>query len=339
MTPDPVGGAGVRISVPGLSGLTAGETVLVHVIKQLDAGKWAVGVKGRVYPAFSDLPLESGAVLLARISGAPGKFILTLSARAEPDAVLTALASQGLPPGGLEEAIARALARSGLPIDLPTIRKLTSLLVRAEVDSRRGARAAATLVDKRIDPASSGAAALLKVLAFGHKGGEDPRRYRERPLPQTPRAVKEWAGSLAADGSAVAAAAGARASVLQAYNHRAGRSQAWVVIPFVFGSDGSRLEGTLKILYDAFKARPLALSISAGEVGLYLPLVGRRRILSIYCDSARVRRAAERGLDSLRSKFHNMGLEVDDTIKEGNTFDGFSPVAEGETLPSVDTVR
>jgi len=34
-----------------------------------------------------------------------------------------------------------------------------------------------------------------------------------------------------------------------------------------------------------------------------------------------------------------MGLEVDDTIKEGNTFDGFSPVAEGETLPSVDTVR
>ncbi len=49
-------------------------------------------------------------------------------------------------------------------------------------------------------------------------------------------------------------------------------------------------------------------------------------------------RAAERGLDSLRSKFHNMGLEVDDIIKEGNAFDGFTPVEEGEILPSVDTV-
>jgi hypothetical protein len=44
------------------------------------------------------------------------------------------------------------------------------------------------------------------------------------------------------------------------------------------------------------------------------------------------------GLDSLRAKFHNMGLEVDDTIKEGNAFDGFTPVEEGEILPSVDTV-
>ena len=334
MTPDPLRGAGVRVSVPGLSGLKAGETVLVHVIKELDAGKWAVGVKGKVYPAFSELPLEAGVVLKARVGGVPGRLVLTLSTAAEPDAVLSALASHGVPTGGLEEVVARALARSGLAIDLPTIYKLKSLLERSEVDDRRGARAAATLVDKRIDPSSGGATALLKVLAFGQKGGEDPRRYRERPLPRTAQAVKEWARSLPA-----AAPGPDRPSSLLAYNHRAGRSQTWVVIPFVFGADGSRLEGTVKILFDAFKARPLALSISAGEVGLYLPLQGRRRTLSIYCDSSRLRHAAEQGLDSLRSKFHNMGLEVDDIIKEGNTFDGFSPVAEGETLPSVDTVR
>jgi hypothetical protein len=329
MTPDPVG-AGVRVTVPGLSGLRAGETVLVHVIKQLDAGKWAVGVKGRVYPAFSELPLEAGAVLKARVSGLPGRLILTL-ARAEPDAVLSALAAHGIPPGGVEEAVARALARSALPIDPPTIQKLKTLLSRAGVDEKKGARAAATLVDKRIDPSSSGAAALLKVIAFGQKGGEDPRRYRERALPRTARSVKEWAAGLAAE-------AAPRPSLLQAYNHRAGRSQTWIVIPFVFSSERTRLEGTVKILYDAFKAQPLALSISAGEVGLYLPLQGRRRSLSVFCDSPRVRHAAERGLDSLRSKFHNMGLEVDDTIKEGNTFDGFSPAEEGPTLPSVDTV-
>jgi len=329
MTPGPVGGS-IHVSVPALSGLRPGEIVVVQVIKQLDAGKWAVGIRGRVYPASSELLLEPGAVLRARVGGSPGKLVLTVSS-AESDAVLSALAARGIPPGGAEEVIARALARTGLPVLPETIQKLKTLLAKAGVDERRGARSAATLVDKRIDPGSTGAAAMLRVLAFGQKGGEDPRRYRGRPLPETPGSVKEWAGSLKAPKSS-------RPSALQAYNHRAGRSQTWIVIPFVFTSDGERLEGTLKLLYDVFKARPLALSVSAGEVGLYLPLHGRRRVLSVYCDSEQVKRAAERGLDSLRSKFHNMGLEVDDTIKEGNTFDGFSPVEEGGVLPSVDTV-
>jgi len=335
MTPHPVG-AGVRVTVPGLSGLKPGEMVLVHVIKQLDAGKWAVAVKGRVYPAFSELPLEAGAVLKARVSGSAGRLVLTLAPGSPPDAVASGLAAHGIPPGGVEEAVARALSRSGLPVDPSTIQKLKQLLSRTELDERRGARAAATLADKRIDPSSAGAAALLKVLAFGQKGGEDPRRYRERPLPQNARAVKEWVRSLP-ETLALTPAAAAQPSALATYNHRTGRSQSWVVIPFVFSAQGARLEGTLKILYDAYKARPIALSISAGEVAVYLTLQGRRA-LSIFCDSPRIRRAAERGLDTLRSKFHNMGLEVDDIIKEGNTFDGFSPVAEGETLPSVDTV-
>ena len=318
------------MALPESSGLRRGETVVVHVIKQLAPGKWAVGVRGRVYAALSDLRLDAGSVLKARVGGGVGRVLLTISSM-EPDAVAAALAAHGLPAGGAEELIARALARSGLPLLPDTIQKLKSLLARAGVDERKAARSAATLVDKRIDPGSPGAASLLRVLAFGQKGGEDPRRYRGRPLPDNPRAVKEYADSLP-DRSA------SRPSILQAYNHRAGRSQTWVVIPFAFTSEGGRLEGTLKILFDVFKRRPLALSVCTSEISLHLPLQGARRILSMYSDSEALKRAAREGLDSLRSKFHNMGLEVDDTIKEGNAFDGFTPIEEGEILPSVDTV-
>ena len=94
----------------------------------------------------------------------------------------------------------------------------------------------------------------------------------------------------------------------------------------------------MKILLDSYTSKPLALSLCAAGVALHLPLQGRRRSLSIFCDTRALARAAEQGLDSLRSKFHNMGLEVDDIIKEGNAFDGFTPIEEGEILPSVDTV-
>ena len=327
--PSPVG-ASIHLPPQPGSALHPGQSVIVHVIKLLDAGKWAVGVLGKVYPAASSLALEPGAVLRARVSGSAGRLVLTVS-DVVPDAVLTALAGQGIPRGGVEELVARTLARAGLPLLAETINKLKALLTRTGMEDRKSARSAVTLVDKRIDPGSAGAEQLLRVLAFGDKGGEDTRRYRGRPFPETPEEVKKHVQSLAAE-------PGSSSSALAAYNHSAGRTQSWVVIPFVFNTGDERLCGTLKILLDAYTSRPLALSLCAAGVALHLPLQGKRRSLSIYCETSGLARAAERGLDSLRSKFHNMGLEVDDIIKEGNAFDGFTPIEEGEILPSVDTV-
>lgn len=329
MTPDPIGGA-IRIASAPDRGLRQGQTVSLTVIKHLEGAKWAVAIRGHVFPAFSDLPLHPGAVLRARVSTAEGKILLTVT-ETVPDAVRAALLRQGLPAGGDAEMIAHILARSGLPILAETIQKVRALLTRTGMDPRRAARIAATMVDRGIDLGGAGAHALLPVLGFGERGGEDHRRYRGRQLPDTPRAVKEFVNALPADASA-------RPSPLQAYNHVRGKSQTWVVIPFVFTSHNQRIAGTMKILFDPFQSRPLAFTLSTEGISFHLPLRARPGKLAIYCDDERLRRAARKGLDSLRSKFHNMGLEVDDTINNGETFDGFSPVGEGMTLPSVDTV-
>ncbi len=252
MTPSPIGGR-IHLTLQPAAGLHSGDTVVVHVLKRLDAGKWAVGVRGRVYPASSELPLEPGSVLRARVSASAGKMVFTIS-DIVPDALLNALQLQGIPRGGAEEVIARTLARAGLPLLPETIQKVKSLLTRAGLDERKSARSAVTLVDKRIDPASPGAAALLRVLAFGQKGGGDPRRYRGRPLPETLRAVKEFVDSLPAK-------TGSPSWALQAFNHSSGRTQSWVVIPFVF-TTGSRedrrdSEDPLR-LHQVASARPCA---------------------------------------------------------------------------------
>jgi len=328
MTPGTVGGT-IRIPSQPAHELRLGEVVVLHVIKRLDAGKWAVGIAGRVYPAASDLPLEPGSTLRARVGAAGGRLVLTIVENV-PDAVSAALQRAGLPTEGDTAIIARAFARSGLPILGEMIQKVKTLLSRSDMEPRRWARAAATLVDRGIDPASPGGRALLPVLGFGEKGGADPRRYRGRPLPQDAAAAREFVGSLAED-------PGDHPSALQAYNHLRGRSQSWVVIPFVFASGQRRIVGTIKILFDTYKARPLALTLSTETATFHLPLHGRQR-LSIYCETQEQRSAVANRLDSLRAKFHNMGLEVDDTVNDGDAFDGFSPVGEGESPPSVDTV-
>jgi hypothetical protein len=329
MNPAPVRG-NIQIPLRPEQGLRGGELVTLRVIKRLAEAKWAVAIRGKVYPASSELALQPGSVLRARVSLAAGRLLLAVTGEV-PDAVRAALGAQGIPTGGEAELIARALARSGLPILGDTIQKVKALLTRSGLGAQKGARAAATLIDRGIDPASAGAQTLLPVLAFGEKGGEDPRRYRQRKLPETPAEVRELIGALPA-------APSERPSVLQAYNHIRGKSQTWVVLPFVLGEGDERIAGTFKVLFDPFLNRAVALTLALEDIAFHLPLQGRRKALAVFCHDARTARTAARGLDSLRAKFHNMGLEVDDIVNDGDAFDGFAPVEEGVTLPSVDTV-
>jgi hypothetical protein len=313
---------------PGLR-LRPGDLVVLTVIKQLTAGKWAVGIGGRVYPAFSTLMLSPGSVLKARVSSADGRLLLSLSAEPQ-DPLTAALVREGIPANAESQLIARALILAGLPVRGETIDKVRALMSRLKLPSHKGARLTAALMDKGIDPSSRGIEALMALLSFGERGGGDPRRYRGKPLPTTAKAVKEFAAGLAA------AAEADRPDALQAFNHCRGRAQTWVVVPFVFGADDDRLAGTIKVLYDPFLARPLRLALTVEGVAFWLPLEGKSKKLSIFCDDPALRAAVQRGLDRLRAKFHNMGMEVDDTVLGGDAFDGFSPVKEGTSLPIID---
>jgi hypothetical protein len=312
---------------PGLR-LRPGDVVTLTVIKQLSPGKWAVGIGGRVYPAFSDLTLSPGSVLRARVSSAAGRLLLSLSEQPQ-DLLQAALVREGIPASAESQVIVRALILAGLPVRSEIIDKVKSLLSRLKLPPHKGARLIAALIDKGIDPSSSGVDALAALLSFGERGGGDPRRYRGKPMPATAKAVKEFAEGLAVSSSD-------QPDALQAFNHSRGRAQTWVVVPFVFGAENDRLAGTIKVLYDPFLARPLRLALTVEGVSFWLPLEGKSKRLSIFCDDPALQAAAKRGLDRLRAKFHNMGMEVDDTVFGGDAFDGFSPVREGTSLPIID---
>ena len=306
------------------------------VIKRLAADKWAVGIGGRVYPAVSELALTPGSVLRAKVGQAAGKLLLSVS-ESLPDAVQAALGREGLPAGGPAEVVARALARAGLPLSAQTIEKALDLLRRTHTEPKAGSRAVAAMVDKGIDLSSSGARALLPILGFGERGGSDPRRYRGRPLPRNRREVAEEVAAIAAD-PAQAANPARDAWPLAAFNHLKGKSQSWVVIPFVFTAGGDRIAGAIKILYDPAVTRPLAMSVTTEGLAFHLALSSSPPRLSVFCQEAGVQRKAQSRMASLRAIFRKLGVEVDDIVSDGDAFDGFSPIGEAQALPSIDTV-
>ena len=332
MNPGPVRG-NIQIPLRAEHGTAARRDRHPARHQALAETKWAVAIRGKVYPASSELALQPGVRPAgARCAGRAGS-CSSPSSDEVPDAVRAALAAQGLPTGAGSELIARALARSGLPLLADTIQKVKALLTRSGWARRRAPgprRPSSTRGSTRRAPARgrSFRCSPSERRAARTRGATAASRFPETP----------------ARGQGLRRVPGRRRRrtarpCCRRTTTSAGRSQTWVVIPFVFGDGEQRVAGTFKILFDPFLGTRPGLDPCAG--GHRLPSSRSRGSGSRLPSSATTSgpaRAAARGLDSLRSKFHNMGLEVDDIVNEGNAFDGFSPVEEGVTLPSVDTV-
>jgi hypothetical protein len=324
--PVPLGS--IRVSARQGLDLRAGDIVTLHVIKRLTGDKWAVGLGGRVLPARTDLDLSPGAVLRARVQSASGRVLFVLE-RGTASPLADALLRAGVPDNPESRLIAAALVRGGRPVDPDTVDKVRALLVKTRREARRGARAAATMLDKGIDPASPGAADLLDLISLDEPGGRDPDRHHGRRFPRDPGEVKTDLSE--------AAGPDAPTSGLHVYNALRGRSETWMVVPFVYRDGDVECPGAVKLLVDPYagRLRRLVVGIRPSGSGTWhfsFDVEGRRR-MSVYADEMPIRGAARANLDILIAKVHNMGIEVSDTVRDGREFDGFSS-ADAEVVPA-----
>jgi len=319
----------IQVSARSGLGLRTGDVVTLHVIKRLTADKWAVGLEGRVLPARTDLDLSPGATLRARVQSAAGRVIFVLE-RGSPSALADALLRAGVADTPETRLVAAALVAGGRPVDPVTVDRVRALLLKSRHEARRGARAAATLLDKGIDLASSGAADLLELICLAEPGGRDPRRHKGRRFPRD-------GGEAKAD---LAATTERPTSGLQVYNALRGRNETWVVVPFVYRDGDAECPGTVKLLIDPYvgRLRRLVVGVRPDGRGTWhfsFDLEGRRRMI-VYADEVPVPGPARANLDRLTAKVHNMGIEVSDTVRDGREFDGFSAAGAETVLAAVD---
>ena len=327
----PAAPGSIQVSTrPGL-GLRTGDVVTLHVLKRLTDDKWAVGLKGRVLAARTDLDLAPGSTLRARVQSAAGTIVFVLD-RGKASPLADALGRQGIPSTQEAELIAAALIRSGRSVDAASVDRVRTLLARTRLEARRGARAAATMVDKGIDLSSAGAADLLELLCLEESGSRDRQRERGRPFPRDGREAKE---ALAKTATTEEPSSG-----LHVYNALRGRSETWIVVPFRYRDGTTDCPGSLRLLVDPYAGRLLRMVVGVRPSGdtawhFEFTLEGRRR-MTVYCDDGASLRAARANLDTLTAKVHNMGIEVSDTVRDGREFDGFSSAREDAVIAAVD---
>ena len=344
----------IRISNRQTVDLRAGDAVTVHVIKRLIGNKWAVGIKGRTFPALSDVELLPGSTIKASVSRAGSKFVLhineiisnsaegTLKSRGEMSPALRFIHS-----ALLQAALQRSLSKSTTAIPMGTAKQINRLfkrLTRKKSKSEmRIARSISAVVEKGLDPTSTGLEAVLSVLSLigqeGERGGRHRRRQgyynsEDRASAGLRRMVKNRINGKENNPE--------RYHPLQLFNHLAISDETWIISPYRFFTGESTYHGLIKILLDTkrHRVKRLVLDVKTGEsiVSFLLQQSRKKMRMSVYCSESGLNALMTKKIRGLVSILQNHGVECDDSIYEEEEFDGFSAPWERETYNGVSIV-
>ncbi len=318
--------------------LRSGDFISVKVIKHLTGNQWAVGIRGRVIPAFSKVNLAPGQLLRALVTIQHGRITLKMTAE-QPTPIQDLLVRQGIQPDKVMEQILTSFLRSGIAAAPERLLQVRQLLEKMKLDPKKFSRIIALILEKGIDPRSRSLVQLLPLLGYGEQesGKKEGRKRRMPPDPED--VVQELR-------SAVGEPASAEGSSLQVFNHLRGSEATWVIIPFdySYGSSG-RIYGSLRLRYDPWRKQTDRLIVVARtESGRKWSFALQKSPeedleLSIFADPVDGRRKVKAEVEGLRLKLQNLGVKIDDTIREDKKFDGFTTPWEDLSYRNVDTVH
>ncbi len=347
----------IRISSGQFTDLKAGDVVSVRVIKRLIGNKWAVGIKGRTFPAISDIELSPGSTIRAFVKGTGSKIILQLRGIAaeswagsspigEEESALRLIRS-----ALLQAALQRAFSNTKTTISEKVAKKLNKLFVKLTAKKRRaGSRIAGSIAEvseKGWDPSSPGVEAMLSILSLigqegesgsysgGHQGSDS---LNEESFQNLKRMIKYRLSKKESNPK--------QYHLLQLFNHLALSNETWIVTPFRFHGVGETYNGLIKVLLDTKRhlVKRFVLDVARGEsiisflFNLQDKPLGKSTHMSIYCSETGLRESIKKKFPDLVSILQNHGVECDDSIYKDGEFDGFSAPWERGTHSGVSIV-
>jgi len=340
----------IRINARPELRLRPGDFVSIKVIKRIVGSKYAVALQGRVIPAYSKLDLAPGRTLRVLVSRVGSRYELRIAEGSDGKAnqLLELLQREGLGADKAAAAVVMAMMKTGLAVRASTVSRIKSLLRRLRLEPGRFSRLIAMIVDKKLDLSDTALEGLVGLLGYGERGGKNAgeerhRRGKEEQRKQ-PEQRKELAGLLQ---ETISREEQGQGNVLQLFNHLPGSRESWIVVPYGFrygagsaggGGEDVELKGTLRLRYDSFSRtlNRLVLTAASGGRRWSFHLEGEGEPLRLTVFASQPGRTLA-GWQNLKTNLQNLGVEVDDTIREDTGFDGFSLPWEEIPYQSVNT--
>jgi len=326
----------VKINSLVKQSIKSGDIVNVNVIKQLGQGKWAIGIKGNMFPASSQIGLVPGQTFRAQIFFEDKKLILKLIDRQIAPFELL-IKNQGLIQDAISESIVASLFKSNLKIDSEVISRFRKILEKLKRNDQRASRLLASIFDKSINLSDEYLEKMFEILEYSNR--QFTKRHKKEAfgdnLNQTKTALKKILSKKDPENT----------NLLQLFNHLKGNNQNWIVLPFGLTDNESDFDGTVRILYDdnLKKIEKVVLIVNVSDdVRFSFYIESHEKYKSfrviIFCNDSNYSEKAGKKISELNRKLQNKGIKIDDIIYNDEAFDGFSPSFESSEYKNIDTL-
>jgi ribosomal protein L12E/L44/L45/RPP1/RPP2 len=329
-----------------ITNFRSGDKVTITAVRYLEKSIWQVSFQGKLLAVTSNVRLTAGERYTGRVFWRGNTLIFKHEGKQE-----TGPAGRGRaelqPP---EQKLVAILRQLHMPVQHEIIGSILKKAGAAKDDAKI-LRLIAGLYDKNIDfdPKNT---EIDPLHVFKKGGGGDPNRdgrhgkeRKENGTAEEPR--REYTET--ADTITNRFREGLKQSLekksdsqLQLFNHMLSEHDHWIIIPVGFTVDGTVIEGSLRLKMDTHTRTVTALAV-------LLEADGRRYGFSIpdYDTGAPVCRyftdkngeagETDKFLEIFSEKLSKLGIELDDTINEDDSFDGFEK-NENTGFKTVDTV-
>ncbi len=325
--------------------LAQGEIVTVRVLNRIYRNKWAIGIRGRVYSALSNLEFKPNQLLKARVVLENGQLVLKLlEPETTPSIVENILMQLNLPRDEISKEIIKHLLRANLPINEYLINGIKKNLAKLKDTARhRAIKLLTLLIDKSIDVSKSQIISLLAILDYSKREQREKNKRERHKRNAYELNVKELVEEVKkALKAQFLRKTQSDDSPLALFNHLYAKHENWIVFPFTINFGNDSLSGNIRMNYSHFARdfRKTIIKTSTKKGDLFFEIVkndsGYR--IRIFCDNINVGRQVRENLAYLKSILQNLSVKIDDNIYDAEIFDGFSEMKSIEKYRTIDTV-
>lgn len=325
------------VTPKNFANLRSGDRITLKALKPIAHSIWQVSYRGKLFPVSSAIPLKPGKMYTGRVYWKGNTLIFKTEAQVPSGSPGEISAEKPA-----EYEVINVLQRLHMPISAEAIQWIER---HAGTDKKnvKILRILAHLFDKKIELAPGSSLMDPLYIFSGDDHGEGKRKNDQResgsfsPGPNTYEKVKKefknlLKKSIESGGS----------SPLQLFNHILSAHDHWLIVPVGFESGSLHVEGSLRCKVDTsagtIQALSVVLNVNGEESVFSIPSYrSKHPVLKVYGKDPGVIFRNKGFLRNFSEKLSKLGIELDDTINDGNLFDGFEEI-KNTGLKSVDTV-
>ncbi len=274
--------------------LQNGSKIFVRVLSQARGGEYIVSFAGSRYTVFSQKQLQPGTAFSAQVTIKDGKIFLSPENSSNQKSVQTFLLSNaeslsklsgflqelGLKSDSMSLRIVQYFQASGISFDAKRASKARSIALQFPGNEDDAAEIALFLEQKDISADVETVGALLKVIysndfgGSGKKKDESAHSNEENKVLDDVQAIDEKSENQEKDDYGdtpilsqlfenATDALGKEKGLLTLINHHATNPSHWIIIPFEYGVEKTKIAGVIRMLLDLDKKSTEKMIISA----------------------------------------------------------------------------